>query len=176
MSFLIDPSGQLVAFAGKFIKNQNILENYMKKWGAKPAKREPPTVLAATEAAFHKPSNAVQYARQRKIFILNEDWVNECIENDSWIPPEDKHIWERGVTDHPTDDSNEEPLQQPTEEAPGEPAEKPAERPAERPVEKPPSSAGKMHESDGAVNGAGYNQMQPESQNQVPTSQYICYF
>ncbi|EXU98171.1 hypothetical protein X797_008776 [Metarhizium robertsii] len=138
MSSLNSPEGQYLALAGSFQKSQKTLVNNFKTWGLKPSsKTQAPTILAATEAAYTNSVKQVEDARNRQILILNEDWVDECCEQKSWIAPEDKHIWEKGGT--------KESLAETDSTASGEPAGKPTEddsakapNPPPNPPENPP--------------------------------------
>ncbi|EFY90707.1 hypothetical protein MAC_03287 [Metarhizium acridum CQMa 102] len=138
MSSLNSPEGQYLALAGSFQKSQKTLANNFKTWGLKPSsKTQAPTILAATEVAYTSSVKQVEDARNRQILILNEDWVDECCEQKSWIAPEDKHIWEKGGT--------KESLAETGSTASGEPAGKPTEddsakapNPPPNPPENPP--------------------------------------
>ncbi|QLI74437.1 uncharacterized protein G6M90_00g113140 [Metarhizium brunneum] len=138
MSPLNSPEGQYLSLAGSFQKSQKTLANNFKTWGLKPSsKNQAPTILAATEAAYTNSVKQVEDARNRQILILNEDWVDECCEQKSWIAPEDKHIWEKGGT--------KESLAETGSTASGEPAGKPTEddsakapNPPPNPPENPP--------------------------------------
>ncbi|KAK9444496.1 brct [Metarhizium brunneum] len=150
MSPLNSPEGQYLSLAGSFQKSQKTLANNFKTWGLKPSsKNQAPTILAATEAAYTNSVKQVEDARNRQILILNEDWVDECCEQKSWIAPEDKHIWEKGGT--------KESLAETGSTASGEPAGKPTEddsakapNPPENPPPQPPNPPENppKHESD----------------------------
>ncbi|KHO00519.1 brct domain containing protein [Metarhizium album ARSEF 1941] len=132
MSSLNSPEGQYLALAGSFQKSQKTLANNFKTWGLKPSsKTQAPTILAATEVAYTSSVKQVEDARNRQILILNEDWVDECCEQKSWIAPEDKHIWEKGGT--------KESLAETGSTASGEPAGKPTENDSAKAPNPPPN-------------------------------------
>ncbi|KAM3472816.1 hypothetical protein MY5147_005105 [Beauveria neobassiana] len=85
--------GQHIEVTGSFsCGSQEDVRRKLRKIGVKSATKTIPwTVLVATDAAFAQGNKLVVIAKEKELPILNEGWLNACLEADAYVPPEANH-------------------------------------------------------------------------------------
>ncbi|KAK8142953.1 hypothetical protein G3M48_007922 [Beauveria asiatica] len=85
--------GQHIEVAGSFLcGSQEDVRRKLRKIGVKSATKTIPwTVLVATDAAFAQGNKLVVTSKEKELPILNEEWLNACLEADAYVPPETNH-------------------------------------------------------------------------------------
>ncbi|KAM3562676.1 hypothetical protein MY1884_001701 [Beauveria asiatica] len=85
--------GQHIEVTGSFsYGSQEDVRRKLRKIGVRSATKTIPwTVLVATDAAFAQKNKLVVTAKEKELPILNEGWLNACLEAHAYVPPETNH-------------------------------------------------------------------------------------